>query len=78
MAYTTQTMNTTELDYNSIYEKLKLPKGKPKGTCKFTNEDKLARRRETTMRCYYNNHGFHKLYNRLHKEGNRKASKNQD
>ena len=67
MANTTQTMNTTEVDYISIYEKPKLPRGRPKGTRKFTDEDKVERRRETNMLCYYNSNEFYKLYNRLHK-----------
>ena len=54
-------MNTTEVEYISTYEKPKLPKGRPKGTRKFTDEEKLKRRREATMRCYYNNHGSYKL-----------------
>ena len=67
MANTTQTMNTTEVKYMSSYEKPKLPKGRPKGTHKFTDEEKLERMREANMRCYYNNHEYYKLYNRLHK-----------
>ena len=50
MANTTQTMNTTEVEYISIYEKPKLPKGRPKGTRKFTDGEKLGRRREANMR----------------------------
>ena len=60
MANITQTMNTTEVEYISIYEKPKLPKGIPKGTRKFTVEEKLERRREAHMRCYYNNHEYYK------------------
>ena len=56
MANTTQTMNTTEVEYISICEKPKLPKIRPKGTREFTDEEKLERRREATMRCNYNNH----------------------
>ena len=37
MAYVTQTMNATEVEYISIYEKPKPPKSRPKGTCKLTN-----------------------------------------
>ena len=67
MANTTQTMNTTEVEYISIYEKTKLPKGRPKGTRRFTDEEKLERRGEANVRCYYNSHEYYKLYNRLHK-----------
>ena len=74
MASTTQTMNTTEVEYISIDEKPKLPKGRPKGTRNFTDEEKLERRREANMRCYYNNHEYYKLYNRSHKEGIRKTN----
>ena len=51
MANTTQTMNTTEVECISIYEKPKLPKGRPKGTRKFTDEEKLERWREANMGC---------------------------
>ena len=64
MANTTQTINTTEVEYISIYEKPKLPKGRPKGTRTFKDEEQLERRREANMRCYYNNHEHYKL---LHK-----------
>ena len=40
MANTTQTMDTTEVGNISIYEKPKLPRGRPKGTRKFTDEEK--------------------------------------
>ena len=78
MANITQTMNTTEVEYISIYGKPKLPSGKPKGTRKFTDEEKLERRRKTNMRCFYTNHEYYKLYNRLNKEATRKAEKSQD
>ena len=66
MANTTQTMNTTEVEYISIDEKPKLPKGRPKGTHKFTDEKNLERRRDANMRCYYSNHECYTLYSRLH------------
>ena len=71
-------MNTTEVEFISICEKPKVPKGRPNGTRKFTDEEKLQRRREANMRCYYNNHKCYELYNRLHKEENRKAKEHQD
>ena len=43
MTNTTQTINTTEVEYISIYEKPKLPKGRPKGTREFTDGEKLER-----------------------------------
>ena len=40
MANITQTMNTTEVEYMSMYEKPKLQKCRPKGTRTFTDEEK--------------------------------------
>ena len=40
MTNTTQAMNTTEVEHISMYEKPKPPKGRPKGTRKFTDEEK--------------------------------------
>ena len=78
MANTTQTMNTTEVEHIWIDERPKPPKGRPKGTRKFTDEEKLEIRREANMRCYHSNHEYDKLYNRLHKQEIRKAKRNQD
>ena len=68
MEQITQTMeqNTTELEYVSIYDRPKRGKGRPKGS-KYTDAEKLEKRREVNLRCYYNNHEYYKLYKRLNK-----------
>jgi len=78
MSSPTQTMeNTTEVEYISIYDKPKRGRGRPR-VSKYTEEEKIERRRQANMRCYYNNHEYYKLYSRLHKAEIRKAKKNED
>ena len=65
MTLFTETMeNQTEVEYISIYERPKRGKGRPRGS-KYTEEEKLARHREANLRCYYNNHEYYKLHNRI-------------
>ena len=58
--------NRTDIEYVSIYERPKKKLGRPKGTSIFTDEEQLLRRRQANIKHYYNNHGYYKLYNRLH------------
>ena len=75
MEQSTQT-NRTDIEYISIYEQRPKKKlGRPKGTNKFTDEEKLLRRRQANMKHYYNNHEYYKLYNRLHKAEIREGRK---
>ena len=67
--------NRTYIEYISIYERPKKKLGRPKGTNKFTDEEKLLRRRQANMTHYCNNHDYYKLYNRLHKAEIRECKK---
>jgi hypothetical protein len=68
--------NRTDIEYISIYEQRpKKQKGRPKGTSKFTDEEKLLRRRQANMKHYYSNHEYYKLYSRLHKAEIRESKK---
>ena len=67
--------NTTYIEYISIYEKPKKQRGRPTGTSKFTDEEKLIRRRQANLKHYYNNHEYYKLYSRLHKSEIRESQK---
>ena len=59
--------NRTDIEYISIYEQRpKKQRGRPTGS-KYTDEEKLLRRRQANMKHYYNNHEYYKLYGRLHK-----------
>ena len=71
-----KTNNRTNIEYISIYEQRpKKQKGRPKGTSKFTDEEKLLRRRQANMKHYYSNHEYYKLYGRLHKAEIRESKK---
>ena len=68
--------NRTDLEYISIYEQRpKKETGRPAGTSKFTDEEKLIRRRQAKMKHYYNNHEYYKLYGRLHSAEIRESQK---
>ena len=68
--------NTTDLEHISIYEQRpKKQRGRPIGTSKFTDEEKLIRRRQANLKHYYNNHEYYKLYSRLHKSEIRESQK---
>ena len=59
--------NTTEVEYISIYDKPKRPRGRPK-TSTLTDEEKLQRKREANYRCYYNNYEYYSLQKRSYKQ----------
>ena len=67
--------NETYIEYVSIYERPKKKPGRPKGTNKFTDNEKLLRRRQANIKHYYNNHDYYKLYNKLHKAEIRESKK---
>ena len=68
--------NRTDLEYISIYEQRPKKKtGRPAGTSKFTDEEKLIRRRQAKMKHYYSNHEYYKLYGRLHSAEIRESQK---
>ena len=71
-----QTNNRTDIEYISIYDNKpkKSRPGRPKGS-KYTDEEKLMRRRQANMKHYYNNHEYYKLYCRLHKAEIRESKK---
>ena len=62
----TQKMNSTEVEYISIYDKPKRERQKPGS--KYTELEKLERRRLCNLKTYYNNHEYYKLYGRLNKQ----------
>ena len=65
----------TYIVYISMYERPTKKLGRPKGTSKFSDEEKLLRRRQANMKHYYNNHEYYKLYGRLHKAEIRESKK---
>ena len=65
--------NRTDIEYFSIYDRPR--KGRAKGSSKYSDEEKLLRRRQANMKHYYNNHEYYKLYSRLHKAGIRESKK---
>ena len=67
MTLPTQTMeNTTEVEYISIYDKPKKPRGRP-NTCKLSDEEKRQRAIEISRKHYYDNHEYCKLQQRSYK-----------
>ncbi len=40
---------------------------RPRGS-NYTEEEHIERRRISNLKCYYNNHEYYKLYNRLNKQ----------
>ena len=68
MIQPTQTMeNTTEVPYISIYERPKLPRGRPK-TCTLTDEEKVCRKRQDAKRLYYENYEYRRLQQALYSD----------
>ena len=60
-----QTMeNTTEVEYSSIYDRPKKPRGRPK-TCKLSDEEKKQRKIEIATRYYNNNFEYVRLQKRV-------------
>ena len=75
MNQSTQTMEcTTEVPYISIYERPKLPRGRPK-TCTLSDEEKAQRKRDANSRCYYNNYEYYTLQKRSYKQSISKSKK---
>ena len=62
----TQIKNSTEVEYISIYDKPKRERQKP--CSKYTEQEKIERRRLCNLTTYYNNHEYYKLYGRLNKQ----------
>ena len=61
----TQTMdNTTEVEYISIYDRPKRPRGRPK-TSTLTDEEKQQRTLEITKQYYTNNFEYVRLQKRI-------------
>ena len=68
MIQPTQTMeNTTEVPYISIYERPKLPRGRPK-TCTLSDEEKAQRKRDRATKYHYDNYEYCKMRQRLQKQ----------
>ncbi len=59
----------------SEYSKPIRPRGRPVVGSKYTEEEKIERRRISNRKCYYNNHEYYKLYNRLSKQAITKQKK---
>ncbi len=51
---------------HNLYIKIKKVKG-PTGS-KYTEEETKERHQISNIKCYYNNHEYYKLYNRLYKQ----------
>ena len=78
MVQPTQTMErTTEVEYISIYDRPKRPMGRPRSS-KYTEEEKLDRRRQANLKHYFNNHEYYKLQNRIRNQQNYQSKKNKD
>ena len=59
-----QIKNSAEIDY----DRPRRPRGRPIVGSMYTEEEKIERRRKSNLKCYYNNHEYYKLYNRLNKQ----------
>ena len=73
-----QIKNSTEVEYISMFDKPKRGKGRPKGSGKYTDEELLERHRVSNLKCYYNNHEYYKLYNKLNQQNKALIKKTTD
>ena len=75
MTLFTETMeNQTEVEYISIYERPKRPKGRPKGS-PLSVEEKRLRAIEVSKKYYYENHEYCKLQQRSYKQASTNSKK---
>ena len=63
----TKTINSTDVEYISIWDRPKRNRGRPKGSI-LSEEEKIERNREANKRCYYNNHDYYTLQKRIYKQ----------